>query len=128
MKPYDPRNWYWIVNGNETRVYSSLSGDYVTTSNPIYMAWLEDGTLPTRIASEAELGEVLSPHRVRPAAPNVLDAYLSTQAQEQVDLVQFKIAFNHENRLRAIERALNLNGNPPNLAPAQARAAVKVLL
>jgi hypothetical protein len=128
MKPFDARNWYWIVVGDETRVYSSSSGDYVPISNPAYVAWLADGTLPTRIANEVELGEVLAPHRVRPIAAGVLDGYLEKQAGDVVDMVQFKLLFNHENRLRAIERALSLNGSPANLTAAQARAAVKVLL
>lgn len=128
MKPYNPSNWYWTVAGDTTRAFSSASGGYVPANNPTFVEWGSDGTLPTNIASEAELGEVLAPLRIRPSAAGVLDAYLNTQAIEVADAVQFKIIFNHENRLRAIERALNLNGNPANLTPAQARAAVKVLL
>jgi hypothetical protein len=45
-----------------------------------------------------------------------------------VVVASFKIAFNHENRLRAIERALSLNGSPAALTPAQAHAAVKALV
>lgn len=128
MKTYDPRNWYWFVAGDETRVYSSAGGDYVPVSNPAYVAWASDGTQPTRIDTEGNLGAVLADPRVRPTHSGVLAGYLDTQAGDVVDLIQFKVLFNHENRLRAVERALNLNSSPANLTPAQARQAVKVLL
>lgn len=128
--PFNIRNWYWKVNGSTTQVYSSAAGDYVPVSNPTYVAWLaaDPGNVPTSIASEAELGEVFALPRLRPVAAGVLDGYLEKQAGDLVDATQFKILFNHENRIRAIERALLLNGSPPNLTPAQAKAAVKVLL
>jgi len=50
--PYDHRNWHWIVDGNETRFWSSAAGAYVET--------LSDGAGVTRIASESELDEVLA--------------------------------------------------------------------
>jgi len=128
MKSFDPRNWYWIVAGDETRVYASVIGNYVPANDPPFVAWQSDGSRPTRILNEAELGEVLAPYRVRPVQAGVLDGYLEKQAADLIDAVQFKIMFNHENRVRAIERALSLNGSPPNLTPAQAKAAVKVLL
>lgn len=128
MKEYTPQNWYWIVAGDETRAFSSASGGYVPSDNAVFVAWKSDGTLPTRIDTEANLGEVLAPYRLRPLSNGVLDGYLDKQAGDLVDAVQFKIIYNHENRLRACERALGLNGNPANLTPAQARAAVKVLL
>lgn len=128
MPTYSPRDWYWIVADDETQVFSSRVGDFVPISNADYVAWRTDGSRPTRIASVAELGDVLGQARVRPVHAGVLDAYLDQQAGTVIDLVQFKIIFNHENRMRAIERALGLNGNPANLTPAQARNAVKVLL
>jgi hypothetical protein len=128
MKPFNVRNWYWIVAGDESRVCSSAAGDYVLPTNAAYVAWRADGTLPTRIVNEAELGEVLAQYRLRPTHAAVLDGYLERQAMDVIDAVHFKIMFNHENRIRAIERTLLLNGSPPNLTPAQARAAVKALL
>ena len=126
--PFNIRNWYWIVNSDETRVYSSAAGDYVPASNPTYVAWKAGGETPTRITSETELGGVLVAPRMRPTSVGVLDAYLDKQSSDLIDATQFKILFNHENRLRAIERALSLNGSPPNLTAGQARAAVKALL
>jgi len=125
---YNPKNWFWIVAGDEQRLFASATGDYVAPTAPAYLAFIAAGGFATRIASEAELGAVLAPHRVRPVHAGVLEAYLTEQAQDVVDAVQFKVLFQHENRIRAIERALNLNGSPANLTAAQARNAVKVLL
>ena len=40
---YDPSNWYWIVNGSTTQVYSSKAGDYVPVANATYVAWRAAG-------------------------------------------------------------------------------------
>lgn len=129
MKSYTPRNWYWIVAGDETRVYHTGSDhNFLPVADVTYIGWLADGTLPTRIASEAELGEVLAQARLRPVHAGVLDGYLERQSADVVDLVQFKVLFNHENRIRAIERSLSGGAAPPNLSAAQAKAAVKALL
>ena len=56
---YTPGNWYWIVAGDESRVYSSARARYVPPDDPIYTAWLQSGRLPTRIASERDLVDVL---------------------------------------------------------------------
>jgi len=125
---YNPRQWYWVVGGSTTQVYSSAIGDYVALSDPTYQAWLASGHRPTVIDTEASLGQVLSSHLVRPVAAGVLDGYTTALAGDIVAQVIFKILFNHENRLRACERALALNGSPPNLTPAQALVAVKALM
>lgn len=125
---FTPRDWYWIVGESTTQVYSSKTGDFVPVANAQYQAWLAQGKLPTKIDTEANLGEVLAAYALRPIAANVLDGYKDKQATEIVAAVIFKILFNHENRLRAIERNLGLNGSPPDLTPAQAKAAVKALM
>lgn len=58
--PYNPSNWYWIVAGSTTQVFSSASGTLVATSDATYQAWLAAGNLPSRIASWAELHDVLA--------------------------------------------------------------------
>jgi hypothetical protein len=128
ISPYTPTDWYWIVAGSTTQVYSSSLANYVAVSNATYVAWLATGKLPTKITSEIELGEVLAGHNLRPIAAGVLDAFKDAQASNVTTLVAFKIMFNHENRLRAIERALTLNGSPADLTAGQAKAAVKSLL
>lgn len=52
MKTYTPEDWYWIVGGDTSRFWSSKANAYVTT--------LPAGAGVTRIASEAELWDVLA--------------------------------------------------------------------
>lgn len=59
---YSPDNWYWIVAGDETRVWSSAASAYVPADDVTYQAWREAGGIPTRIASEPELAGVLKPY------------------------------------------------------------------
>lgn len=71
---FTPSNWYWIVSGSTTAVYSSAARDYVAADNPTYLAWLASGGRTTNIASEYELGEVLERHGVLPT-PDILPGY-----------------------------------------------------
>ena len=57
--PYAPRDWYWIVRGNETRRWSSAARGYVPADDPAYLAFVDRKGLPSTIASEAELWDVL---------------------------------------------------------------------
>jgi hypothetical protein len=122
MKSYNPANWYWIVNGDETRAFSSASGDYVLANNPAFTAWKADGTLPTRIASEAELGEVLADVRVRPNRAAVLDAYKGQHAKRMTDEVQTKAL------LWCINEILTLKGSAALTKGADIRAFLKELM
>jgi hypothetical protein len=118
---YDPRNWYWYVGGDETRAFSSAAGDYLPVTSSAFQSWKATGGLPTRIASEQELGEVLAPHAVRPMNTTVLDAYKDSQAAKLTIEIAAKVLFNHENRLRALE------GKAPANA-AQFKTALKALM
>lgn len=132
MSIFNPLDWYWIVGGDQTQVYSSARGIFVPVADPTYVAWLAiPGTPPnvaTKIDTAANLGQVLAAALARPTDAGVLDGYTTTQATTIVGHVGFKIAFNHENRIRACERALALNGSPANLTAGQAIAIVKALM
>ena len=128
LDDYDPRNWFWIVGADTTRVYSSGAGGYVAIADTTYQSWLAAGRVPSLIVSEAELGVHLSLFGLRPTDASVLSAYQDALAGGIVTAAIFRVSFNHENRLRTIERALGLNGSPPNLTANQARAAVKALM
>ena len=119
--PYDPRNWYWIVAGDETKAYSSAAGDYVPAADTTYRAWIAAGGAPTRIASEDELGEVLDPYALRPIAASVLDKYLEKQAGRLTLEIAAKVLLSHENRIRALE-------GKPTLNAAGFKTAIKALL
>lgn len=72
---YNPSDWYWIVAGSTTQVYSSARNDYFPVSDATYVAWLAGGRTATRIASEADLGQALAPYRLRPSKVNMLTGY-----------------------------------------------------
>lgn len=67
--PYDVRDHYWIVAGDETRRWSSATRTYVAADDPAHLARLALVGFDTRIASEAELWDVL-----RDQAPDCLPA------------------------------------------------------
>lgn len=118
---FTPNNWYWIVAGSITQVYSSVVGDYVPVTNATYQAWLAAGNTPTKIDTEANLGDALAQRLMRPVAVNVLDGYKQSLANNITAQVIFKILFNHENRIRTLE-------GQAQITPAQAVAAVKALM
>lgn len=60
-KPYTPRDWYWVVGGDESRAWSSAQKDFVAN-------WPSDQT--TRIANELELYDVLVKAGLRSKAPS----------------------------------------------------------
>jgi hypothetical protein len=122
MKTYDPANWYWIVGGNEAQVFSSAVGNYVPADNATFIAWKADGTTPTRIVSEAELGEVLADARVRPQRAAVLDAYKGQHAKRMTDEVQTKAL------LWCINEILTLKGSAALTKGADIRAFLKELM
>jgi hypothetical protein len=103
MKTYDPFNWYWIVAGNEAQAFSSTAGNYVSADDAAFVAWKSDGTTPTRILNEAELGEVLAPYNIRPVHANVLDGYQDSQARKLTIEVVAKVLFNVVNEIRVLK-------------------------
>ena len=57
---YTAANWYWVVDGNTTQVYSSATAAYVPLSDATYVGWLANGNIPTAIDTEASLQDVLA--------------------------------------------------------------------
>lgn len=56
---YNPNNWYWIVGGSTTQVFSSFEGKYVPINDSLYQSWLNAGNIPTLISTDGELTDVL---------------------------------------------------------------------
>lgn len=128
MSIYDPANWYFVVGSDQSQVFATARAIYVPLNDSAYVAWLAQNNQPSPIADAATLGGLLATLLIRPTDAAVLDGYQTQQANNILGKAAFKILFNHENRLRAIERSLGLNGSPANLTPAQAFAAIKGLL
>lgn len=118
---YTPTNWYWIVAGDQTKAFSSAVGDYVPANDATFVAWKAAGNSPTNIESAASLGQVLAAPLARPVESSVLDGYTTEQARLVGSHLVFKIIFNHENRIRALE------GKAP-ITAQQAIAAIKALM
>jgi hypothetical protein len=56
---YNPNDWYWVVGGDDTQVYSSKTGTIVPIDNEDYQNWLpRNGGDPSRIDSLFNLREV----------------------------------------------------------------------
>lgn len=66
--PYDPYNWYWQIGDDDTRFWSSANSAYVTD--------VPEGVGITRIASEAELTNVLRPYGLSGPAPSPADVWV----------------------------------------------------
>lgn len=49
------QDWYWIVAGSTTQVYSSARNIYVPTTDAAYVAWLATGKNASTIGSEVDL-------------------------------------------------------------------------
>ncbi|MET3995051.1 hypothetical protein ABID65_006717 [Bradyrhizobium sp. S3.9.2] len=76
MKTYDLFDWYWIVAGDASRVFSSKLHDYVLPSDPAYVDWAADGSAPIEIDTEHSLGAVMAASGLlRPIPAGVLDGY-----------------------------------------------------
>jgi hypothetical protein len=60
-RSYTPNDWYWTVNGNSTRFWSSASGAYVTTLPP--------SVTPTPVPSEKDLTDLLNQYGLTGPSP-----------------------------------------------------------
>lgn len=60
MLNYDPQHWYWIVAGDESKIYSSAAAAYIEPDNAAYVAWKAQGNTASPILSEDELRDVLA--------------------------------------------------------------------
>lgn len=66
---YNPRDWYWQIGDDATRLWSSKTASFVTARSKAYKDWSALGNVATRIASLEELREVLLA-RYPEGAPN----------------------------------------------------------
>lgn len=57
MFPFD---WYWVVAGDETQVYSSKRHDYFLISDSAYVTWKATFGVPSHISTEAEMLSILA--------------------------------------------------------------------
>lgn len=102
--PFNIRNWYWIVGGDNSQAFSSAVKAFVPAANATYRAWLTSGGFPTRISTLNDLLDVLVaqvPDLVPADAPS--QSRLKDAQASALDKTMLRIIFNHENRIRALE-------------------------
>lgn len=55
MNVFTAHNWYWIIGGDTSKVYSSATNTYVSANDATYLAWRSWGNSPPDIATEADI-------------------------------------------------------------------------
>jgi hypothetical protein len=58
-RSYRPDQWFWIVGNRPEAIFSSEAPGYVDQHDPRFVKFASEGKKPTRIATDAELAEVL---------------------------------------------------------------------
>lgn len=99
MRSYDPRDWYWIVAGSKTDVYASARRAYVPVADAQFQAFRAGGGVPTKIASEDELRDVLAGFGLGLSNEKPAIGF----DDDPIRRVLFEIALSHENRIRAVQ-------------------------
>lgn len=56
---FDVTNWYWIVGGDDTQVWSSRNARFLDVNDSEYVDWLALGGVPTKIDTIDSLGATL---------------------------------------------------------------------
>lgn len=64
MTVFNPENWFWTIDGDTSRAWSSATGSYTTAFDP---------EKTTNIASEAELSDVLRVYGLAVPQPTLDD-------------------------------------------------------
>jgi len=80
---YDVRNWFWIIDGDEARAWSSAAGGYVTD-------YPHEQT--TRIANEVELYDVLARAGLAHKAPQ--QAFSSSEVRAALLVIDSEVTGN----------------------------------
>ncbi len=75
MIDYQPLNWFWVVGGDESRVWSSAASSYLPSADASFVGWVDRGGIATRIANARELSDVL-------AVYDLVGPYVSTDPND----------------------------------------------
>ncbi len=107
---------YWQIGTDTTQFWSTAQKAYVVPGNAGLLAWLAKGNMPLPALTEAALNQTLADLGLGDLAPsNVTDQIRG------LDPILFKIAFNHENRIRTL-------AGQPTVTAAQFKTALRALL
>lgn len=84
---FDPKDWYWTVGGDVSRVYSSDQRKYVSLSDPAYQTWLGANQYPSDVATEDDMWTILR-DRFQGGLPLVYVPSVVTMRQARLALLQ----------------------------------------
>lgn len=62
MMPFDFSDWFWIVDGDPSRLWSSAAAGFVTADDPDYLSWAARSGGPTSIGSLNDLAGLFARH------------------------------------------------------------------
>lgn len=103
-------DWYWVVGDDESQVYTSARSDYVPSDDATYLAWVQDGKMPTRIYSAEDLGGVLAQWSAPvPLPPDVLVGYQAAKPPQVKVFAQARLAVEN-GEVTGAETAVGLGG------------------
>jgi hypothetical protein len=91
------------VADSATQVYSSASGAYVPVSDTAYVAWLANGNIPTKIAVEQDLWDLLTAAGIAIPSGAVISDPQKDATFADIPLAVQRWAFAVDNRVRALE-------------------------
>lgn len=101
--PYNPFDWYWIVAGDTSQIYSSRAVSYIPPSDPTYQVWLAGGNQPAKIPNQQELIDVLVTYEVPVPAGAVASDTLKESIFDKIPRVIKVWSFDVDNRVRVLE-------------------------
>ena len=123
--PFNILDWYWIVAGSTTQVYSSKISNYVPVADATYQAWLAAGGVPIKIDTEAHLGELFVQYSLRPIPPGILQGYddkIVSELETMKIMRAFSLVMLDEINILRQQHSL------PDRTAAQLKAAVRAKL
>lgn len=120
MSTYRPADWYWIVAGSTTQVYSSARIAYMPVTDITYTSWLASGNRATRIATEQDLWDVLDADGIALPPGAVVSDTAKDRIIGQIDRATLKVLYRHENLVRELIRALRASSTAANTAATSA--------
>lgn len=89
-RPYSAQDWYWIIGGDQTQVFSSARNALVPVSDQAYLDW---GWHPSAIDTLDNLKQVLTDAGVPPYKPvTPARARVVLQAAGKLDAVNTAVA------------------------------------
>lgn len=126
LRPFTADNHYWLIDAD---IWSSALPGYVLPDNRNYQAWVASGGIPTRIASEEELDEVLlaagfpdrSPNPPKRTVPK--SVIVSRLTDKQLTAIRGLLTVRQEERWRAPNYPAVNHDDPDTIAVLRAVGA-----